>query len=244
MRRQGFLGGDEPHRAYVAAHQTVAAVIRRQDDIFDWHYDPSARLIYRSGYSGLESETDLAYKVNAEAVERLGQIAKDSGKWVLHISTDFVFDGNSDRPYVETDEPNPISEYGKSKLAGERLLVESGCANCIMRLQWTYGKAGNNFVKKIIERARQTGKLRVVDDQLGSPTATTEAAKAICQLLAKQLTGLFHFASAGYVSRFGMAEFIIEKLNMNVELQACKSGDFDSPARRPLNSREKRRWWP
>ncbi|MBN1796364.1 MAG: dTDP-4-dehydrorhamnose reductase [Sedimentisphaerales bacterium] len=186
---------------------------------------------------GAESETALAHKVNAEAVGCLGQIAKGTGKWVFHISTDFVFDGNLDRPYIETDEPNPISEYGKSKLAGEQLLVESGCANCIMRVQWTYGKAGSNFVKKIIERARQTGKLKVVDDQVGSPTATTEAAKAICELLTKQPVGLFHFASAGYVSRFGMAKFIIEKLNMNVELQACKSSNFQAPAGRPLNSR-------
>jgi len=186
---------------------------------------------------GAESESGLAYKINAEAVGRLGRTAKQSDKWVLHISTDFVFDGTDDSPYVETDQPNPLGEYGKSKLAGERLLVESGCRCCIMRVQWTYGKAGNNFVSKILDRAKQTGRLKVVDDQVGSPTATTEVSKAIYELLKKRPKSLFHFAAGGYVSRFDMAGFIIEKLDMDVDLKPCKSSDFTSPAQRPLNSR-------
>ena len=183
-----------------------------------------------------ESEYDLAYRINAEAVGDLGRLAKKFNKWVLHISTDFVFDGKSDRPYVETDKPNPISKYGKSKFGGEELLIESGCRYCIMRVEWTYGLNGANFVKKLIERAKTGGQLKVVDDQTGSPTATTEAAKAICSLLRKRPEGIFHFASAGYVSRFGMAKFIIEKLGMPVDLAACKTSDYVSPAARPLNS--------
>ncbi len=184
-----------------------------------------------------ESEAELAYKVNAESVGRLGAFARQADIWVLHISTDFVFDGNSDRPYVETDIPNPINAYGASKLAGERLLVESRCAHCIMRLQWTYGLSGNNFVTKLIGRAKTNKKLNVVDDQIGSPTATTEAAKVICSLVQKKPQGLFHFASAGYVSRFEMAKFIFDKLNMSVDLSSCKSTDFSTAAARPLNSR-------
>ncbi len=186
---------------------------------------------------GAETERELAYKVNAEAVGQLGRLAAEEGKYVLHISTDFVFDGELDRPYVETDEPKPISEYGRSKLKGEQGLVESGCSNCIMRVEWTYGAAGNNFVKKLLQRARETGKLKVVDDQFGSPTATKEAAAAICDLLKKKPEGLFHFAAAGYVSRFEMARFIINKLGIDVELSACRSSEFVSPAARPLNSR-------
>ncbi|MHC4216024.1 MAG: SDR family oxidoreductase, partial [Planctomycetota bacterium] len=134
---------------------------------------------------GAESESDLAHKVNAEAVGRLGTLAKESGIWVLHISTDFVFDGQLERAYLETDQPNPISSYGRSKLIGEQLLVESGCSNCIMRVEWTYGANGNNFVQKIMQRAKTDGRLKVVDDQIGSPTATIEVAKAICNLLPK-----------------------------------------------------------
>jgi dTDP-4-dehydrorhamnose reductase len=184
-----------------------------------------------------ESEPELVYKVNAEAVGMLGAVAKDAGVWVLHISTDFVFDGNSERPYLETDTPNPINVYGASKLAGEQLLVESRCHHCIMRLEWTYGLAGNNFVAKIIKRAKTDKKLIVVNDQIGSPTAVTEVAKVICRLLPKKPQGLFHFASEGYVSRFEMAKFIFDKLNMSVDLSSCKTADFPAAAARPLNSR-------
>jgi len=188
---------------------------------------------------GAESDADLAYQVNAEAVGRLGALVKEANAWLLHISTDFVFDGKLDRPYVETDIPEPIDEYGKTKLAGERLLVQSGCKNCIVRVEWTYGLAGNNFVTKIIQRAKtDTDKaLKVVDDQIGSPTATTEVAKVICELLRIKPMGLFHFASAGYVSRYGMAKFIFDKLSMDVNLLPCKTSDWKTVADRPLNSR-------
>jgi dTDP-4-dehydrorhamnose reductase len=183
-----------------------------------------------------ESESKLAYKINAEAVGKLGSAARNAGVWVLHISTDFVFDGTSDRPYIETDEPNPINAYGASKLAGEELLVESRCRHCIIRIEWTYGSAGDNFVAKIIKRAKAGERLKVVDDQIGSPTATTEVAKVICKLLPKRPEGLFHFASTGYVSRFEMAKFIFDRLKWQVDLSTCKTADFPTVAARPLNS--------
>ena len=183
-----------------------------------------------------ESETDLARRVNAEAVGRLGEMAKKTGAWVLHISTDFVFDGKNQKPYLETDPANPISAYGRTKLEGERLLVATGCNLCIMRLEWTYGKNGNNFVTKLIALAKKNNRLRIVDDQVGSPTATTEAAKAICSLIKKRPRGLFHFAAKDYVSRFGMAEFVFDKLGIAVELDRCKTSDYQSAAARPLNS--------
>ena len=107
------------------------------------------------------------------------------------------------------------------------------------RIEWTYGSAGNNFISKIIQRAKtDTDKaLEVVDDQIGSPTATTEVAKVICRLLPKRPEGIFHFASAGYVSRYEMAKFIFDKLSMDVNLLPCKTADFASAAARPLNSR-------
>jgi len=186
---------------------------------------------------GAESEAELAYQVNAEAVGRLGAIVKDAGKWLLHVSTDFVFDGRLSMPYVETDLPNPINEYGKSKLAGEKLLAESGCRHCIIRLEWTYGFADSNFVTKVIKLAKADKTLKVVDDQVGSPTATTEVAGVICKLLSKKPEGTFHFASVGYVSRYEMAKFIFDKLSFDVNLLPCKTGDFVTAAERPLNSR-------
>lgn len=184
-----------------------------------------------------ESESELAYKINGEAVGTLGRIVKENSIWLLHISTDFVFDGKTDKPYVETDRPDPINEYGSSKLAGEKLLVESGCRHCIMRTEWTYGSAGRNFVSKLVSRAKEKGRLKVVDDQIGSPTATTEVASVICELLERRAEGLFHFAAAGYVSRYEMAEFIFQTLGMDVDLRRCSSNDFPSAAKRPLSSR-------
>jgi dTDP-4-dehydrorhamnose reductase len=186
---------------------------------------------------GAQSQADLAYQVNATAVGHLGALAKEANVWVLHISTDFVFDGKSDRPYVETDPPNPINTYGASKLAGEQLLVESGCRNCIIRVEWTYGSGGKNFVTKLVKHAKASKKLKVVDDQMGSPTATTKVAKVICELVPKKPEGIFHFANAGYVSRFEMAKFIFDKLNMSVDLSSCKTSNYASAAARPLSSR-------
>ncbi len=186
---------------------------------------------------GAESEAEPAHQVNAEAVGRLGAVAKDADKWVVHISTDFVFDGKGDKPYVETDTPNPINTYGKSKLAGEQLLKESGCRHCIMRVEWTYGRSGENFVTKLIRRAEAGQSIKVVDDQIGSPTATTEVARTICDLVPKQPEGIFHFAAEGYVSRYEMAKFVFEKLLLKINLSPCKTSDFQSPAARPLNSR-------
>ena len=146
---------------------------------------------------GAETEQALADRVNATAVRQLGQIAKDNQQWVLHISTDFVFDGFGDHPYNETDAPSPLSEYGRSKLAGERLLTATGCSCAIVRVQWTYGLHGTNFIKKLLERAKRMSELRVVDDQVGSPTATVDVARALCDLACKKPEGLLHLASQG-----------------------------------------------
>jgi len=186
---------------------------------------------------GAEGRAELAHRVNGEAVGRLGELARQNGKWVLHISTDFVFDGRLDRPYVETDTPNPINQYGQSKLAGERLLRESGCSHCIIRLEWMYGLHGKNFISKLVERARTNGTLHVVNDQIGAPTATTEVARVICDLSERMTEGVFHFASAGYVSRYEMAAFILERLGLEIELRPCCTSDYPAPAARPHNSR-------
>lgn len=185
-----------------------------------------------------EAEPPLAEKVNAEAVGMLGEIAQKTEASVLHISTDFVFDGTLARPYVETDAAHPLSAYGRSKWHGEQVLAASGCRHCIVRVEWTYGKHGINFIKKLLDAARAGKPLRVVDDQVGAPTATTEVAVALCDLIAKGMPqGVFHLAASGYTSRFEMTKFMFETLNMPVNLSPCKTSDFPSAAQRPLNSR-------
>jgi dTDP-4-dehydrorhamnose reductase len=186
-----------------------------------------------------ESESELAFRVNGQATGILGQLAKKLSIPVLHISTDFVFDGTLDRPYVETDTANPLSAYGKSKYEGEKALWASGCRFCIVRVQWTYGRAGVNFVKKMLDAARAGKPLRVVDDQTGSPTATAQVAELLCRMLQLPVfpQGIFHLAAGGYVNRYEMAKFIFETLKMDVSLSPCKTSDFPSAAKRPLNSR-------
>lgn len=203
---------------------------------------PAQIVINCAAYTNVEkaeSETQLAYKVNAEAVGHLARIAGENNIHLLHISTDFVFDGQLDRPYKETDPTNPISAYGRTKLQGEQLLAESNCSSTIIRIQWTYGLNGNNFVKKIVKLAKTRDTLSVVDDQVGAPTPTTAIATAIIEMLDRDriAEGLFHFAAAGSVSRFEMAQFIADKLNLPVEINPCKTSDFPTAAARPLNSR-------
>jgi len=186
-----------------------------------------------------ESEAELAFRVNGRAVGQLGRQAAKRNIPVLHISTDFVFDGMLDRPYAETDAANPLSAYGKSKYEGEKALSASGCRFCIVRLQWTYGRAGTNFVKKLLDTARAGKPLRVVDDQVGSPTATREAAEIVCRMMELPMSpeGIYHLAAKGYVSRYEMAQFVFETLKVGVNLNPCKTSDFPSAAKRPLNSR-------
>lgn len=186
-----------------------------------------------------ESEPELADRVNGHAVGMLGRLAKAAGVPVVHISTDFVFDGLKDGPYIETDTPNPLSAYGRSKYLGERLLSESGCEHCIIRVQWTYGRYGVNFITKILNAAKTQPSLKVVDDQVGSPTWTLDAAQAICDMI--QLPafpqGLYHLAASGCVSRYEMTRTLLNMLKLEKDVVPCKTSDFKTAAARPLNSR-------
>lgn len=184
-----------------------------------------------------ESEPSVAAAVNAEAVGRLGELAARLNRYVLHISTDFVFDGSQERPYRESDAPHPLSVYGATKLAGEHALAASGCRHAIVRVEWTYGASGNHFIRKLLERARSGSEIRMVTDQIGSPTWTREVAGTLARLLAAQATGMFHYAAAGYASRLDVAHFLLRELEIERELLPCRTADLLAPAQRPLSSR-------
>lgn len=183
-----------------------------------------------------EDKPELACAVNALALERLGKMCMEREIHLTHISTDFVFDGESALPYAEGDAPNPICVYGASKLAGEQALSESGAKAAIMRVQWSYGKNGVNFVTKLLERAKNNTELKVVSDQIGSPTWTADMAEAILKLVREKHTGLYHFANAGHASRHEVACFIIKTLNMSNKVKPCSSDEFPMKAKRPKNS--------
>ena len=184
-----------------------------------------------------ESETDICTAVNATAPGKLGEFAAAAGKYVVHISTDFVFGDLTDAPQSEDDPTNPISVYGASKLAGEQNLLVSGCKCGIIRIQWSYGTNGKNFITKILELAKELPQLKVVDDQTGTPTPTRDIARVIMEFLEKRTEGLYHFAAKGYATRFEVAQKIVEYFKLDTELAPCKSSEFPAPASRPHNSK-------
>ncbi len=184
-----------------------------------------------------EDEPELACKVNALAVENLGRLIRDNDQYLIQISTDFVFDGAGSDPYTETDEPRPLSVYGSTKLEGELLLAGTGCKHAIVRVQWSYGANGDNFISKLVTRAKGNAPLKVVDDQIGAPTWTRDMAQALKCLLKKRHEGLYHFANTGYASRYDVARFILDALDMDNELTPCSSDEFPMKAARPKNSR-------
>lgn len=178
-----------------------------------------------------------AMRVNADAVGLLGKWAGKHDVYVINISTDFVFDGCSSRPYLETDEPKPLSVYGRSKFEGEKKLQQSGCFSAIMRVQWSYGKHGTNFIAKLLEQAKGGGDIKVVNDQVGAPTWTLDIAEAIYGLLRCRAEGVFHFANTGYATRYEVASFAARSLGLPNRIIPCLSSGFKVRAVRPENSR-------
>jgi dTDP-4-dehydrorhamnose reductase len=184
-----------------------------------------------------ESEPKTAYAVNSEAPGKLAEFARKNNQYLLHFSTDFVFNGCKETPYTEQDKTNPINIYGKSKLGGEEKIQNSRCEYCIIRIEWTYGQGGNNFVSKLLSKADNFGQINVVDDQVGSPTPTMLISQTICDLLEKKPKGLYHFACSGYASRYETAKFIAQQKDLNIEVKPCKTSDYPTAAERPLSSR-------
>ena len=186
-----------------------------------------------------QSQPDIADKVNGYSLATIGKIAKDNNVPIIHISTDFVFDGEKDGEYLETDIPNPLSSYGASKLLGEKMLFESGCQANVIRVQWTYGKNGVNFITKILEAAKVRDELKIVEDQTGSPTHTLEVAKILIEILKMDTfpQGLYHLAASDYASRYEMTQYLFDKMQVETRIVPCKSNDFVTAAQRPLNSK-------
>ncbi|MFH1375922.1 MAG: dTDP-4-dehydrorhamnose reductase [Patescibacteria group bacterium] len=182
-----------------------------------------------------ESEQELAMRLNGEAVGLLGEECKKVGAKLIHFSTDYVFDGETKAGYLENAKPNPINFYGKSKLAGEQMLRESGCAFVIIRTSWLCGE-GECFVSKMLELARRNSTLKVVADQQGSPTFTADLAEATSKIIQKNLSGVFHRTNDGIVTWADFAKKIFEIKKLGVKVIPIKTAEFPTPAARPANS--------
>lgn len=184
-----------------------------------------------------EDDKEEAMNVNSHALRIISSVCKEKGAVLVHISTDFVFDGELDRPYVEDDVPSPINAYGESKLGGEREVIVSGCEYLIIRTQWLFGSRGKNFVFSIIDKLIKTGKVSVVDDQYGCPTYTLDLARATEKLLDRNQRGIFHFSGDGEVTWYGFACKIAElSIPGEVSISPIGSTDLSLKARRPRNS--------
>lgn len=195
-----------------------------------------------------ESDGDTAMLVNGVAPGIMADEAKACGAWLVHYSTDYVFDGTKTSAYLESDAPNPLGVYGRSKLAGEQALQQSGIPHLLFRLCWVYGSRGNNFMQTIMRLARDRETLKVVSDQIGSPTPSRLIAEttghALRQVLyakdSEQLSGTYNLAAAGKTSWHGFAQAVIGR--MPVEGRKCStvqpipSSEYPLPARRPANS--------
>jgi dTDP-4-dehydrorhamnose reductase len=195
-----------------------------------------------------ESEAELAHRVNGLAPGVLAEEAKALGALLVHYSTDYVFDGSKPSPYLETDGPNPVSVYGRSKLAGEQAVQAVGGPHLIFRLSWVYAARGKNFLLTIVRLAGERETLRVVNDQIGSPTWSRPVAEATAQVLAHVLsardslafTGLYHLAASGQTSWHGFAEAIVQRLPADRRrcrtVEAIPTSEYPTPARRPSYS--------
>lgn len=191
-----------------------------------------------------ETESKTAFAVNADGVANLGTAAAERGASVVHISTDYVFDGTKPSPYVETDATKPLSVYGASKLEGERRLVETCDRHFILRIAWLYGTRGNNFLKTIRglaqKRAAIGEPLKVVNDQFGTPTYTMHVCNQVLALIGTTQFGLYHATSEGSCSWFDFASEIVKAYGIAAHVVPCTTAEFNvefpRSAHRPANS--------
>jgi len=187
-----------------------------------------------------ESEPELADAINHLAVANFAQIAKDKNIRLVHISTDYVFDGTNHKPYVETDTPNPKSVYGVTKLDGELAMQQINPANSIIiRTSWVYSKFGNNFVKTMLRLAETRDEISVVADQVGSPTNAADLAKVILTILPQienNSVELFHYSNEGVCSWYDFAKAIFEIKEISIKVKPIESKQYPTPAKRPFYS--------
>lgn len=249
----------------LAPHGKVVACSRAECDLgnFDQlrtlvrQVNPTV-IVNASAYTAVdraESEPDLALRINAEAPGVLAEESARIGALLIHYSTDYVFDGNKETPYVESDATGPQSVYGQTKLAGEQAIAAVNCRSVIFRTSWVFGARGGNFVKTMLRLAREKESLNVVNDQVGSPTPAALIATVSGVVLAMLHHGqtmapgehrLYHLAAANPVSWHAFAQIIIElasvmpgfELRLPAEaIRAIPGVDYPTPAKRPMNSR-------
>ena len=198
-----------------------------------------------------QSEPDLARLLNATTPGLIAQEAKQLGAWLMHYSTDYVFDGSGTTPWVETDTAAPLNVYGQTKWEGEQAIVQSGCRHLILRTSWVYGARGGNFAKTMLKLAQERDELKVINDQVGAPTGADLLADVSAHMLSRAqsrhdetLSGIYHCVAAGHTSWFEYANFVLSAaksinpaLLLRASVMPVPTSAFPTPAPRPHNSR-------
>lgn len=209
---------------------------------------PYAAIISAAAYTSVdkaESEPATADRVNHLAVRQLAEIAREQDAFLLHVSTDYVFNGISHRPWLETDPVAPVNEYGHSKLAGERAMLASGCRGAIVRTSWVYSEFGNNFVKTMLRLGGEREELSVIFDQVGTPTYATDLARVLLAFLAEPAStdgveqagvGLYHYSNEGICSWYDFALAIFELTEVDCRVNPIETRAYPTPAIRPYYS--------
>ena len=247
----GMLGHDliealkDNHELVLTTSKTLD--ITDKEQVFDFISQNKPDIVINSAaytdVDGCEQNQDLAYSVNGEGVKNLALACREADSALVHISTDYVFNGESQRPWVEDDEIGPISVYGKSKLMGEEAILETLEKYFIIRTAWLYGINGRNFPKTMLELAENHSQITVVYDEVGSPTYTPDLAKAISQLIETEHYGIYHITNSGSCSWCEFARYIFEAAGKDVEVIPVTAAKFARPAPRPHYSVLENRNW-
>ena len=236
-----MLGRDVAAAAARSGHEVVA-LARAQLDVTDAAAvgkavqdagpDAIVNCAAWTDVDGAETAEAAATRVNGDAAGHLAQ----AGPFLVHVSSDYVFDGGGTRPYEEDDPVGPLSAYGRSKLAGERAIEAAGRPHAIVRASWLFGTNGRNFVDTMLRLGAERDELRVVDDQLGCPTFTGHLAEALVTIAEQRPTGILHVAGSGACSWFDLAKATFEEAGVSVRVEPCTTAEFPRPAPRPAYS--------
>lgn len=231
LREKGIKVTDIPHEELDVTHEddVLRLVLKLKPDI----------IINCAAFTDVdrcESESKMAYMVNAIGPKNIAIAAKRCDTKIVQISTNFVFDGNSNIPYSEKDLPNPLSEYGKSKLDGEKNIQNISDVFLIVRTSWLFGRNGTNYVEKMIELAEKNKELFIVNDEISSPTYTIDLAVALWILIENKCEGIFHVANEGSCSRYEWSRKIFEIMGYNINIHPIDSSQYKRPAKVPLRS--------
>ena len=191
-----------------------------------------------TGVDKAEEEQAVAFLVNAEAVKNLALVCKTHHTVLIHISTDFVFDGNKSIPYIESDIPNPLNVYGASKLKGEEYITTTLKSFFIIRTSWLYSEFGNNFMKTMIRLAQEKRELNIVSDQFGTPTYARDLAQTLLQIIFfnKKDFGIYHYSNEGVVSWYDFAKEIFNLFKIEIKVNGISTNEYPTPASRPRYS--------